>query len=217
MGPPPLAQPHAMTAPAFAGRDEGAPDARAQEPASDVCEAASRPAALDENADTAMPAPAADAAPPPAYSRFIAEEAQAHGETADGASLSEQLRGAIARIMPAIETTLTTLASGSLHPRQMELAARSLGALTRTLRELNGLLAQQAADEREPTDMEEFRRSLTAQIDAMIRQREEEMPRIYEEAWEEFAAQMRTDATGEGGERRTVLDAGAPENLGPSS
>jgi hypothetical protein len=99
----------------------------------------------------------------------------------------------------------------------MELAARSLGALTRTLRELNGLLAQQAADEWEPTDMEEFRRSLTAQIDAMIRQREEEMPRIYEEAWEEFAAQVHRDAAGEDGERRTVLDAGAPANLRPSS
>ncbi|MBN8955110.1 MAG: hypothetical protein J0H17_00645 [Rhizobiales bacterium] len=196
VGPAPLAHTLAMTAPTLAGLGDSVADAREQEHVSDMCETASRPAALDENADTAMPGPATDAAPPPTYSRFIAQEAKAHGETADGASLSEPLRGAIARIMPAIETTLTTLASGSLHPRQMELAARSLGALTRTLRELNGLLAQQAADEWEPTDMEEFRRSLTAQIDAMIRQREEEMPRIYEEAWEEFAAQMRTNATG---------------------
>jgi hypothetical protein len=159
------------------------PVAQAQDAYTEPAASASPPVALDENAGTATPDPATDAAPPPAYSRFIAEEAKAHGETADGASLGEQLRGAIARIMPAIERTLATLAAGPQTPRQMELAARSLGALTRTLRELNGLLAQHAAEEpEEPRDMNEFRLSLAAQIDAMIRQREEDAPRIYHEA-----------------------------------
>jgi hypothetical protein len=197
VGPAPLAHTLTMTAPEFVALGNGVPAAREDgarkdhpvligqpvtQAYADPAASASPPIASDENAGTATPAPAADP-PPPTYSRFIAEEAKAHGETADGASLGEQLRGAIARIMPAIETTLTTLASGSLHPRQMELAARSLGALTRTLRELNGLLAQHAAEEpEEPRDMNEFRLSLAAQIDAMIRQREEDAPRIYHEA-----------------------------------
>ena len=151
----------------------------------------------------AFPHPAADAGPdasaPPAYSRFVAAEAEARGEDAEAPSLGGQLRGAIARIMPAIERTLATLSCGPLPPRQMELAARSLGTLTRTLRELNGLLAQQAADAWEPTDMEAFRQSLAEEMDAMIRQREDEAPRIYHAAWEELAQAGTEAAAARGG------------------
>jgi transposase-like protein len=195
LGPPPLVQPPTMTAPTFAGPNECVPDAREQASVSETCEAASPPVASNEAAATSTRGD--DAAPPPSYSRFVAQEAQARSG-APAAPLADRLQGAIDRIMPAIETTLATLASGSLHPRQMELAARSLGALTRTLRELNGLLAQQATDEPEgPRDMEEFRLLLTERMNAMLRQREEEAPRIYHEAWEDFAAQVRRDAVSE--------------------
>ncbi|MGE0752325.1 MAG: hypothetical protein AB7K64_17260 [Variibacter sp.] len=210
IGPAPLTPPPAMTAAVFAVKEDGAKNdppvlaaervAQAPEADADPAPQASRvdlfPIALAENADTALADTATDASVPLTYSRFIAREAKARGETADGAPLSEQLRGAIARIMPAIERTLTTLSSGPLQPRQIELTARSLGALTRTLRELNGLLAQHAADEWEPRDMEEFRRSLTEKMNAIVRARQEQTPRIYHEAWEEFAAQAGTGAGG---------------------
>ena len=54
---------------------------------------------------------------------------------------------------------------GPTHPREMERAARALAALTRTLRELNGLLSQRqaaaadgvAADDDMPEDIDAFR------------------------------------------------------------
>jgi hypothetical protein len=49
--------------------------------------------------------------------------------------------------------------------------------------------------------MEEFRLLLTERMNAMIREREEDTPRIYQEAWEEFAAQVRRDAASEDGDR----------------
>jgi hypothetical protein len=193
IGPAPRMPPPAMTAPTLDGVGDCRSDAREYARVPQMCQPTSPPAAPDENADTAANA-ATDAAVPLPYSRFVAQEAKARGEAADAAPLTEQLRGAIARIMPAIERTLATLAAGPLPPRQLELTARSLGALTRTLRELNGLLAQHAADEWEPRDMEEFRRSLTERMNAMIRQREEQIPQIYHAAWEEFAAQVRAGA-----------------------
>ena len=62
--------------------------------------------------------------------------------TDDGATLpvGARLKGAVARVLPAIEATLAALTSGPMRAAEMERTARALGALTRTLRELNGLL-----------------------------------------------------------------------------
>jgi hypothetical protein len=69
------------------------------------------------------------------------------GETAapgplDDRPIAERLQSAVSRVLPAIEGTLATLGTGAAHPRELESAARALAALTRTLRELSGLLAQ---------------------------------------------------------------------------
>ena len=55
----------------------------------------------------------------------------------DGA-IVPRLQSAVARVLPAIETTLIKLGAGPMRPREMEQAARALASLTRTLRELNG-------------------------------------------------------------------------------
>jgi hypothetical protein len=106
---------------------------------------------------------------------------------ADTAPIGQRLQGAVSRVLPAIETTLAKLAAGPMRPREMELAARALGSLTRTLRELNGLLAQHKADE-PAEDVEEMRRDLARKIEAIIAQEREETPRRYLAGWEEFAA-----------------------------
>ena len=61
----------------------------------------------------------------------------------DPASIVPHLQSAVARVLPAIEATIDKLAAGPQAPRPLEQTARALGALTRTLRELNALLAQQ--------------------------------------------------------------------------
>ena len=98
---------------------------------------------------------------------------------ADERPIAERLQGAIARVFPAIECTLATLGSGPARPRELECAARALAALTRTLRELKGLLAQHPADrpacdcERShtPEEIDAFRIELTRRINAMVDQR----------------------------------------------
>jgi hypothetical protein len=59
------------------------------------------------------------------------------------AAIVPALHSAVARVIPAIEQTIAQLASGEFYSDQMERTARALGALTRTLRELNALLSQQ--------------------------------------------------------------------------
>lgn len=61
---------------------------------------------------------------------------------ADDRPIAERLQGAVARVLPAIEGTLARLGATAAHPRELERSARALAALTRTLRELSGLLAQ---------------------------------------------------------------------------
>jgi hypothetical protein len=56
-----------------------------------------------------------------------------------------RLQSAVARVLPAIEATLARLGAAPMPPREMEQAARALSSLTRTLRELNGLLEQHKA------------------------------------------------------------------------
>ena len=74
------------------------------------------------------------------------------GGAGDDSMLVPRLQGAVARVLPAIETIVARLAAGATHPREMEQAGRALGALTRALRELNGLL-----DDRRPPEARDGR------------------------------------------------------------
>jgi len=132
--------------------------------------------------------------------RRVVEDGRERPLVHDAPPIGERLQGAIAQVMPALETTLSSLAAGPMQPRQMEQAARALGSLTRTLRELHGLVAQHDAqrgdgDPGDDTgddiceDVEELRASLNRQIDALIEEEREARPRRYLAAWEEFAAQ----------------------------
>ena len=81
-------------------------------------------------------------------------------------------------MLPAIETIIARLSAGPLHPREMEQTARALGTLTRTLRELNALLAQHPApaaadDDPIPEDIDEFRFELARRIRAFIAARQD--------------------------------------------
>lgn len=116
--------------------------------------------------ETAPAAPAfAPALAPPAAS------GQAAGAPlqADPALIAQRLQGAVARVLPAIETTLGNLAATTAHPREVERAARALAALTRTLRELNALLGRYPVPKDEgPTTLDEFRQDLARKIDQII-------------------------------------------------
>jgi len=97
----------------------------------------------------------------------------------DPAALAPRLQSAVARVLPAIEATLTKLTASPQRPRELEQTARALGALMRTLRELNALLAQQPArsaydDDDFPEDIDAFRDELARRIDAFIASRGDE-------------------------------------------
>ena len=152
-GPPPL------PAPRFDPPRAAAPSA---------APAASVPAAEHDIAPAAPPiAPALE---PPAASG----EAAGAPLAADPALIAQRLQGAVARVLPAIETTLASLAATTAHPREVERAARALAALTRTLRELNALLGRYPVPKDEgPTTLDEYRRDLARKIDAIIAARRE--------------------------------------------
>ena len=127
---------------------------------------------------------------------FVVEDGRERPFVHDARPIGQRLQGAIAQAMPALETTLASLAAGPMQPRQMEQAARALGSLTRTLRELHGLVAQHGAqrcddDAGDDTceDVEELRANLNRQIDALIEEERQERPRRYLAGWEEFAAE----------------------------
>jgi hypothetical protein len=90
----------------------------------------------------------------------------------DDRPIGPRLQGAVARVLPAIEATLTRLGAEPMHPREMERAARALAVLTRTLRELNSLLRQHAADEaarlEKSVDVETLRRDLALKLEAIV-------------------------------------------------
>jgi phytoene dehydrogenase-like protein len=90
----------------------------------------------------------------------------------DPAEIVPRLQSAVARVLPAIEATLARLAAGPMHPREMERAARTLTSLTRTLRELNGLLSEYQArgvtQDDTPEDIDAFRIALARRIDALV-------------------------------------------------
>ena len=58
------------------------------------------------------------------------------------APLAPALQDALTTLLPAIQGTLTRLAEGRSHPDDAGKYARALATLTRTLRELNGLLSK---------------------------------------------------------------------------
>ena len=94
----------------------------------------------------------------------------------DAASIAPRLQGAVARVLPAIEAIVGRLGAQPADSREMERAARALGSLTRTLRELNTLLRQgealpggaPAKDDDMPADMDEFRLQLARRIEAFV-------------------------------------------------
>jgi len=104
--------------------------------------------------------------------------AGAPGE-ADPAAIVPRLQSAVARVLPAIEATVATLAAQPSHPREMERAARMLAALTRTLRELNSLLSEHQSrapaarhcDYDMPEDIDQFRYDLARRIRLFVASR----------------------------------------------
>jgi hypothetical protein len=86
-----------------------------------------------------------------------------------------RLQNAVGRVLLAIETVVATFPAEATHPRELERDARALAALTRTLRELNGLLSQRqppaaadADDDPVPEDIDEFRLELARRIHAFV-------------------------------------------------
>jgi hypothetical protein len=87
-----------------------------------------------------------------------------------------RLQGAVARILPAIEATVAKIGASPMRPREIESGVRALATLTRTLRELNGLLGRHQTrghddDDDVPEDIDEFRRELARRIDAFVASR----------------------------------------------
>jgi transposase-like protein len=164
-GPPPLPAPARafdVAAPSLAEAIETAtpplPSAHAPGPAES--------SASDESSlhPAAPPSPGGDSADAPTL---------APAPPDDGAIVA-RLQGAVARVLPAIETIVTRLAAGPTPPRELERAARALSSLTRTLRELNGLLDHHQAhataidDDPIPEDIDEFRRELARRMRAFV-------------------------------------------------
>jgi hypothetical protein len=82
----------------------------------------------------------------------------------------------VARVLPAIEATIARLAAGPHHPRAMEQAGRTLSSLTRTLRELNALLAEHNARpagqcDCMPEDMDAYRAEMVRRIQTFLESR----------------------------------------------
>jgi len=115
-------------------------------------------------------APSGPAAAPPDGTAELPAPQAAPAEAP--AEIVPRLQGAVARVLPGIEAVVAKLAAGPMPPREMERAARTLTALTRTLRELNTLLVEQpggrclqCADI--PEDIDAFRIDLARRIEAM--------------------------------------------------
>ena len=103
------------------------------------------------------------------------------GSSPDPVAIVPRLQSAVVRVLPAIEATIARLATGAQHPREMEQAGRALGALTRTLRELNALLAEHNArpgvahpvdDYYDmPQDLDAYREELARRIETFLASR----------------------------------------------
>ncbi len=92
----------------------------------------------------------------------------------EAASIGPRLQSAVARVLPAIEAIIARLACGAQHPREMEQAGRTFSSLTRTLRELNALLAEARAagqcddDADLPKDIDAFRIDLARRLEGLV-------------------------------------------------
>ena len=159
-GPPPAPAPASRQAvpafPSVAQAEPGAPSAPPFETATP-----SLPAAPQIEIAADLPHAASEDPPP------------------DPAAIVPRLQSAVARVLPAIEATVVKLGAGPMQPREMEQTARALASLTRTLRELNGLLSQRqaaaaddpAARDDMPEDIDAFRLDLARRIDAFVASR----------------------------------------------
>ena len=107
------------------------------------------PAERPAEAPQRVAVPAADLARYAAAAELLAERPVPQD---DAALAVPRLQGAIARVLPAIEATLAQLASAATQPREVERASRTLASLTRTLRDLNAMLGQYPAAERDEND-----------------------------------------------------------------
>jgi hypothetical protein len=141
--------------------------------------------------------PVSDQGPPmraePDAAADDAEPSPHIAEPPDPQPASERLQGAAARVIRAIETTSARLTAKPTQLRETEMAARALGSLTRTLRELNDLLERHPVkavdDDPPPEDMDEFRNELARRIENFVAAHEAQIPAKYEAAWHEFAAE----------------------------
>src|SRR5262249_29780869 len=91
----------------------------------------------------------------------------------DDRPIAVRLQSAVDRVLPAIEATVARLAAQGAHPRELERGARALASLTRTLRELNGLLSERQAAE-PPRSVEELRASIARKLEALIASRQDD-------------------------------------------
>jgi len=124
---------------------------------------------LSAAAQAELAEPSVEAAPDGA-----ADQSPGAARELDSATIARGLQRAAGRVLPAIETIIVQLGARPMHPREMERAARALSALTRTLRELNGLLerhAAPAAHDDMPEDIDEFRRHLARRIRLFVESR----------------------------------------------
>lgn len=180
-GPPPVLQPVIPgRGPQAANPESITPAAaygfRARRPGEpNMCVDALTAASRNDEDNNAPPTPPAFAhawaGDPPHRCAGGGLEQIAEGE--DPATIVPRLQSAVARLLPAIEATIARLAAGPQQPRDMEQAGRALSSLTRTLRELNGLLAQHQAavvapGDEIPTDMIAFRMELARRLNTII-------------------------------------------------
>jgi hypothetical protein len=110
--------------------------------------------------------------------RVRGDEREEGSEPPDPRPASERLQGAVARVMRAIEMTSARLTAGPVHLRETEMAARALSSLTRTLRDLNALLAQHETPETPaaPRDIEELRQSVMRKLQNIVAQHDGDPP-----------------------------------------
>jgi transposase-like protein len=139
-------------------------------PTMQACASAAPSLAAAPGSETAAPCQ------PEAPQVAAGEAARACGEARDTA-IVPRLQNTVDRVLLAIETAVAKLPPQATHPRELERAARALAALTRTLRELNGLLGQcqppatnadDVDDDPPPEDIDEFRFELARRIHAFV-------------------------------------------------
>ncbi|MCX7312728.1 MAG: hypothetical protein NTV56_13645 [Alphaproteobacteria bacterium] len=109
-----------------------------------------------------------------------AGEAAAAWDAPDDTAIVPRMRGAVARVLLAIEACVTRIGTEPMNLREMERSARVLASLTRTLRELSGLLAQQqasgdaaAGNDYTPEEIDAFRREFAHKIHALVDRHEQ--------------------------------------------